>query len=80
MVKQPSLVNRGEEKLRANCPVPECGREVAFELGETRVFELPLLLFEGRHFYRSLLLDNGPRRLGSRVSTYNRRISCAGSR
>jgi hypothetical protein len=26
-----------------------------FELGETRVFEVPLLLFERRHFYRSEL-------------------------
>jgi hypothetical protein len=30
-------------------------REIAFELGETRVFELPILLFERRHFYRSEL-------------------------
>jgi hypothetical protein len=55
VVKQPALVNRGEEKLRASCPVPECGREFAFELGETRVFELPMLLFERRHFYGSEL-------------------------
>jgi hypothetical protein len=48
-------VNRGEEKLRASCPVPECGREFAFELGETRVFELRLLVLERRHFYRSEL-------------------------
>jgi len=55
VVKQAALVNRGEEKLRASCPVPECGREFAFELGETRVFELPMLLFEWRHFYGSEL-------------------------
>jgi len=29
--------------------------EFVFELGETRVFEVPLLLFERRHFYRSEL-------------------------
>jgi hypothetical protein len=55
VVKRPVLVNRGEEKLRASCPVPECGKEFAFDLGETRVFELPVLLFERRHFYRSEL-------------------------
>jgi hypothetical protein len=27
--------------------------EFAFDGGETRVFELPLFLFERRHFYRS---------------------------
>ena len=55
MVKQPSQLARGEEKFRASCPAPECGKEFAFELGETRVFDLPLLLFERRHFYRSEL-------------------------
>jgi len=55
VVKQPALVNRGEEKSRAICPAPECGKEFAFELGEMRVFELPLLLLERRHFYRSEL-------------------------
>jgi hypothetical protein len=55
VVKQPALVNRGEEKSRAICPAPECGKEFAFELSEMRVFELPLLLFERRHFYRSEL-------------------------
>ena len=45
----------GETKIRESCPVPECGREFAFELGETRVFELPMLPFERRHFYGSEL-------------------------
>ena len=45
MLKQPALMNRGEEKLRASCPVPECGREFAFELGETRVFETAATCF-----------------------------------
>lgn len=35
--------------------MPECRREFEFEIGETRVFELPLLLFERHHFYRSEL-------------------------
>jgi hypothetical protein len=55
VVTQPSQLARGEEKLRASCPVSECGKEFVFELGETRVFEVPLLLFERRHFYRSEL-------------------------
>jgi hypothetical protein len=55
VVTQPTRVRTGEEKLRASCPVSECGKEFVFELSETRVFELPLLLFERRHFYRSEL-------------------------
>ena len=55
VLTQPSRVRTGEEKWRANCPVSECGNEFVFDLGETRVFELPLLLFERRHFYRSEL-------------------------
>jgi hypothetical protein len=46
---------RDPGKVSRTCPAPECGKEFAFELGETRVFELPLLLFERRHFYRSEL-------------------------
>ena len=48
-------VGRSKEKFRASCPVPECGKEFEFEIGETRVFDLPLPLFERRHFYRSEL-------------------------
>ena len=44
-----------KEKFRARCPAPECGKEFEFEIGETRFFELPLSLFERRHFYRSEL-------------------------
>jgi hypothetical protein len=44
-----------EKKVRESCPVPECGKEFEFETGETRVFEVPLPLFERRHFYRSEL-------------------------
>src|SRR5258708_32547065 len=43
----------GEAKMRESCPVPECGKEFEFESGETRVFEVPLLLFERRRFDRS---------------------------
>ena len=44
-----------KEKFRARCPVPECGKDFEFEIGEPRVFEVPLPLFERRHFYRSEL-------------------------
>ena len=37
--------------------VPASGKDFAFEGGETRVFELPLFLFERRHFYRSELRE-----------------------
>lgn len=46
VVKQQRRMGETQEKFRATCPVPECGKEFAFELGETRVFDLPLLLFE----------------------------------
>jgi hypothetical protein len=46
-----------KEKCSAICPAPECGNEFEFEAGETRVFEVPLPLFERRHFYRSELQE-----------------------
>jgi hypothetical protein len=44
-----------KEKLNTTCPGPECGKQFAFAAGETKVFELPMSLFERRHFYRSEL-------------------------
>ena len=44
-----------KEKLNATCPGPECGKQFSFAPGETKVFELPMNLFERRHFYRSEL-------------------------
>jgi hypothetical protein len=44
-----------EGKLNTTCPVQECGKQFVFEGSETRVFELPVSLFERRHFYRSEL-------------------------
>ena len=55
VVRQSFDAGPGREKLRANCPAPECGKEFEFESGETRVFEVPLPLFERRHFFRSEL-------------------------
>ena len=42
------------------CPVSECGKEFSFEASETRLFELPISLFERRHFYRSELPQSCP--------------------
>jgi hypothetical protein len=47
--------SNNDESLSAICPVPDCGKEFAFYRGETQVFELPISLFERRHFYRSEL-------------------------
>jgi len=56
VVRQRTEMGETEKKVRESCPVPECGREFEFESGETRVFEVPLPLFERRHFYRSELM------------------------
>ena len=45
----------GQKKVKMTCPVPECGKEFEFDADETRVFDLPLPLFERRHFFRSEL-------------------------
>src|SRR5258708_7272819 len=42
--------------LSTTCPVQECRKEFLFEEAESRLFDLPLLLFERRHFYRSDLV------------------------
>ncbi len=43
------------EKFNTTCPGPECGKQFSFSVGETKVFEVPMGLFERRHFYRSEL-------------------------
>jgi hypothetical protein len=48
-----------QEKSLTSCPAAECGKEFEFEASETRVFEIPLPLFERRHFYRSELQETG---------------------
>jgi len=48
-----------KEKSLAICPAEECGKEFEFEASETRVFEVPLPLFERRHFYGSELQETG---------------------
>ncbi len=54
MVKEPSERNV-RKKFTAHCPAPECGKEFEFEAGETLVFEVPIPLFERRHFFGSEL-------------------------
>jgi len=44
-----------KERVTATCPAPDCGKQFAFAVGETKVFELPMSLFERRHFFRSEL-------------------------
>jgi len=55
VVTPQSTLGAGEGKFRASCPAPECGREFEFESAEIKTFELPLGIFERRHFYRSEL-------------------------
>jgi hypothetical protein len=55
VVKQPTELGSRREKFQAVCPAPECGEDFEFEASETRVFEVPLPLFERRHFYGSEL-------------------------
>lgn len=55
MLRRDQEIGESRIKLRTNCAVPDCGKEFEFERGEARVFEVPLPLFERRHFYRSEL-------------------------
>ncbi len=48
-----------QEKSLARCPAAECGKEFEFEPSETRVFDIPLPLFERHHYYRSELQESG---------------------
>jgi hypothetical protein len=40
---------------RVTCATPDCAREFSFDAVDTRIFDLPLYLFERRYFYRSEL-------------------------
>lgn len=55
VLTQPAVVGSGQEKFRVGCAAPECGKEFEFDASETHVFDLPLPLFERRHFFRSEL-------------------------
>ena len=47
-----------QPKGKIVCAAPDCAREFAFDWEEARTFELPLGLFERRHFYRSEIKSN----------------------
>lgn len=51
-------INDETMTLMTTCTVPECGKEFSFVARDTQVFELPVTLFERRHFYRSELLPS----------------------
>jgi hypothetical protein len=55
VVSPQTKLARNQEKSRASCPAADCGKEFEFSSDDTRVFELPLSLFERRHFFRSEL-------------------------
>jgi hypothetical protein len=46
----------GQRKVSRQLPGAGMRKKFEFEPGEAQVFDLPLLLFERRHFYRSELL------------------------
>ena len=48
-------IDRKQSKGKIVCAAPDCAREFVFDWDEARTFELPLGLFERRHFYRSEL-------------------------
>jgi hypothetical protein len=51
-----TATQRGRDPGKASRHLPRARVwEFAFELSETRVFDLPLRLFERRHFFRSEL-------------------------
>jgi hypothetical protein len=51
-------INDERIPLKTTCTVPECAKEFSFVAGDTQIVELPLSLFERRHFYRSDLLSS----------------------
>ena len=51
-------VNDETMPLKTTCTVPECAKEFSFVAGDTQIFDLPVTLFERRHFYRSELLPS----------------------
>jgi hypothetical protein len=52
------VINDQNATLSATCTVSQCGREFSFVPDDTQIFDLPVPLFERRHFYRSELLPS----------------------
>jgi len=59
LIRPQNQIAFSKEKSLAICPASGCGKDFEFEASETRVFELPLALFERRHFYGSELQETG---------------------
>jgi hypothetical protein len=59
VVRPQGQLPSSQEKCSEICSAPECGRAFDFEADVARVFEVPLPLFERRHFYRSELQETG---------------------
>lgn len=50
-------IDESQPKSKIRCAAPDCCREFEFNWDEIRTFDLPFLLFERRHFYRSELAE-----------------------
>jgi len=59
VVRPQSEPGTGKPKMSTRCPAPNCGKEFEFDWSETQVHDVPLALFERRHFYRSELREAG---------------------
>jgi hypothetical protein len=53
------MAAHGEDAIfQASCAMLECDNAFSFKRKDARAFELPLVLFERRYFYRSELLTS----------------------
>jgi len=59
VVRAQAQPESGSSKTKISCPAADCAKEFEFAWAETHEFEIPLSLFERRHFYRSELRDTG---------------------
>lgn len=59
VIRLPPEPGYEQARIKTSCPAPDCAKEFEFDWGETRLFEVPLTLFERRHFYRSELQETG---------------------
>jgi ribosomal protein S27AE len=48
-------IESSQAKVKTSCPAPDCHKHFEFAGDEIRAFEVPLALFERRHFYGSEL-------------------------
>ena len=52
-------IEPSEAKVKTSCPVSDCHKHFEFAGDEIRTFEVPVAIFERRHFYRSELKEAG---------------------